>query len=74
MEKRRRKDKGVSSSPQIGAKKLSSEVTFESFFVKCVREGKLREWQRLEIAAFFRDLKLREKEDLEVFEESLKKY
>lgn len=55
--------------------KPSSEITFEAFFVKCVQEGKLKDWQRLEIKAFFlSDMKLREKEDLETYEETLGKY
>jgi hypothetical protein len=46
--------------------KPSSEITFEAFFVKCVLEGKLKDWQRQELRAFFfTDMKLREKEDLE---------
>lgn len=74
MEKRRRKDQVVDSAPEIKVKKPSSQVTFDAFFAKCVKEEKLKPWQRKEIAVFFEGSGLREKEDLELYEETLKKY
>jgi len=74
MEKRRRKQSPVDSESRDPVAKPSQVMTFDAFFNKCVMEGRLKKWQRLEIAAFFRDLNLREKEDLELFETSLKKY
>ena len=75
MEKRRRQNRASDSVSVEEIQKPSSEITFEAFFVKCVREGKLKDWQRLEIRAFFlTDMKLREKEDLETYEETLGKY
>jgi len=73
MEKRRRKNRTNVSIPSE-VKKSNSEITFEAFFIKCVSEGKLKNWQQKEIAAFFKDLKLRDKEDLEIYEQTLKKY
>lgn len=73
MEKRRRNSKVV-DSPLTEAPKPSSAITFDAFFAKCVKEGKLKSWQSKEIAVFFKDLGLREKEDLELYEETLKKY
>lgn len=49
-------------------------MTFELFFVKCVREGKLNFWQRGEVEAFFKTKRLRPKEDLKVYEEALKAF
>lgn len=74
MEKRRRKNRADDSVSMDETMKSSSEMTFEAFFTKCVHEGKLKDWQRLEIATFFKDMKLREKEDLETYEASLGKY
>lgn len=54
--------------------KLSQEITLDAFFHKSVAEGKLKPWQRAEIEAFFKDSNLRNKEDLEVYESTLKKY
>jgi hypothetical protein len=59
---------------ELAPKKKSEPITFELFFAKCVREDKLKFWQREEIAWFFRDMRLRDKEDLEVYEEALKGY
>lgn len=74
MEKRRRNKKVVDSVSLADAPKPSSAITFDAFFAKCVRESKLKSWQYREIAVFFKDLNLKEKEDLEVYEETLKKY
>lgn len=74
MEKRRRNSKVVDSPSLVKAQKPSSATTFDAFFAKCVKEGKLKSWQSKEIAVFFKDLGLREKEDLELYEETLKKY
>lgn len=73
MENKRKK---TSVDPSVPAKenKLSSEITFDQFFVKCVHEGKLKHWQHNEIAAFFKDLRLKEKEDLKTYEAALVKY
>lgn len=70
MKKRRKRRK--SSSASAGDKK--NEMTFELFFVKCVREGKLNFWQRGEVEAFFKTKRLRPKEDLKVYEEALKAF
>jgi hypothetical protein len=69
MEKQRTKTKKSAVEP-----KPSLALTFESFFAKCVFEGRLKSWQQLEIAAFFKDAGLRDKEDLDTYEAILKKY
>lgn len=67
MKKRRRtKKKPVLRDEQV--------ITFDVFFAKCVREDKLRFWQRSEVEAFFKDLRLRTKEYLVTFEEALNKF
>lgn len=71
--KRGRKQRSGVSEASNGTKP-SQEITFDLFFAKCVTEGKLRSWQHREILAFFRDLKLRDKEDLKVYEDSLGKF
>ncbi len=68
MKERRRKPKAVKDA------KPSPQITLDAFFHKCVFEGKLKPWQQHEITAFFRNLKLREKEELKVYEETLAKY
>lgn len=74
MEKRSRNNRADDSMSMNTAPKPSSQITFEMFFTKCVHEGKLKSWQRLEIAAFFKDMSLRDKEDLEIYEATLGKY
>lgn len=56
------------------SEKLSQEVTFETFFAKCVNDGKLQFWQHDEIAIFFKENRLRQKEDFQVYEDTLKRY
>lgn len=74
MENQRKKNSAKSSMSKDKAIKPSSALTFEAFFSKCVKDGKLKAWQDKEIAAFFKDMKLRDKEDLEVYEAMLGKY
>ena len=74
MEKRRRNKSAVDSESTDQTLKSSSEITFDAFFIKSVNEGKLKAWQRFEIETFFSELNLRQKEDLEVYEQALKKY
>ena len=70
-----KKSKKPRSNDSMSAKeKPSSAITFDMFFIKCVKEGKLKHWQRNEIAAFFKDMKLTEKEDLKDYEAILTKY
>jgi len=72
MEKRRRKKRRSGNGKP---KKLSPEpVLMRRFLEKCAREGKIRPWQIAELESFFRDTKLKEKEDPKVYEETLKKY
>lgn len=54
--------------------KPSQEISFELFFARCVHEGKLKHWQHKEISAFFKDMNLREKEELKVYEDTLGKF
>lgn len=71
--KRQRRSKRRSDEDE--AKKSGPEqVLMRRFLEKCVREGKIKPWQPAEIAAFFRDMKLKDKEDPKVYEETLKKY
>lgn len=70
--KKRKKTRKKSSDAPAGGKK--PQITLELFLTKCIREGKIRFWQKREIEAFFRDRKLKDKEDLEVYEDTLKKY
>lgn len=73
MEKNKRKKVGVDDSTED--EKPSSKISFDAFFLKRVREGKLKPWHRMEIAAFFfQDMKLTEEEDSEVYEATLEKY
>lgn len=72
--KRQKKLRAQVSEDSSESKKLSQEIPFELFFAKCVFEGKLKYWQRKEIFAFFKDMNLREKEDLTTYEETLGKF
>ena len=74
MENQRQKTRAKDSMPEKKAIKPSSALTMEMFIAKCIHEGRLKPWQDKEIAAFFRDMKLRDKEDLEVYEAMLGKY
>ena len=74
MAKRHRKKKGDVALLEVSVEKSNSEITFEAFFSKCVFDGKLKSWQRQEIAAFFKDKKLKEKENLDVYESTLALY
>lgn len=49
-------------------------VTFKTFFNQCVMLKRLNSWQYDEIRAFFSQHKLKDKEDVKIFEEVLKKY
>lgn len=75
MENKRSKKRRlkVSEASKVEAKP-SQEISFELFFAKCVHDGKLKPWQHKEILAFFKDMKLREKEDLKVYEDTLGKF
>ena len=70
MENKRKKSRAKVSEE----KKPSQAISFEQFFSEKVRVGKLKDWQRKEIFAFFKDLNLREKEDLATYEEALGKF
>lgn len=70
--KKRKKTRKKSSRASASGRK--PQITLELFLTKCIREGKIRFWQKQEIEAFFRDKKLKDKEDLEVYEDTLKKY
>lgn len=75
MENKRSKNKHAKVSKSSSEdEKPSQEISFELFFANSVREGKLKKWQHKEIAAFFKDMKLREKEDLKVYEDALGKF
>lgn len=56
------------------AKKQDSKVTFKAFFSRCIILGKVKPWQENEIYAFFKTQNLKDKEDLDIYEEMLKKY
>jgi hypothetical protein len=73
MEKRKKSSAEISTQKNE-ERKPCSRITFEAFFHKCVFEGKLKVWQHKEIAAFFQDKKLKDKEDLEIYEETLSTY
>lgn len=70
MKKRGSKEK----LPKEPEPQVSPEITFDAFFEIAARQGKVKYRQRDEISAFFRDLKLREKEDVVTYESALKKY
>lgn len=72
--KRSKKRRSRVSETSVEEVKLSQEISFEMFFARCVATGRLKKWQRGEILAFFRDMKLREKEDLKVYEDTLGKF
>lgn len=78
MKKRPKKEEqspSTESKVELKASETKPEImTFETFFAKCVRIGKLKKWQHDEVAAFFKDHRLKAKEDPEVFEETLKRY
>lgn len=73
MEKKRKKS-SVDDSMSVKEKPSSEKITFDMFFVKCVREGRLKSWQHKEVAAFFKDMRLKEKEDSEIYEATLGKF
>jgi hypothetical protein len=69
MKKQRKKaEKGSDAESKVEI------ISFEAFFARAVCQGKVRFWQRDEVAAFFRDCRLREKEDSEKYEAALKRY
>lgn len=70
MEKRK-KSKDSKSSKQVLAE---PKMRFDEFFQRAVASGKVQSWQYKEISAFFADLKLSPKEDLEIFEAALARY
>ncbi len=72
--KRKKKQRSRVSESSNEDVKLSQQISFEMFFAKCVHEKKLKPWQHKEIAAFFKDMKLRDKEDLKVYEDTLGKF
>lgn len=55
-------------------KKRDSKVTFKAFFTRCIVLGQLKPWQEREIYEFFRAQDLKDKENIEVYQEMLKKY
>lgn len=70
---RKAKKKAAKSKKKV-KKQKSSEITLKAFFEQCVRLGKLMPWQRLEVEAFFKHLKLKNKEDLDTYQKALEKY
>lgn len=74
MAKRHRKKQVDVALLEPSEEKPSPQVTFDAFFNRCVWEGRLRDSQRKEIAAFFRDRNLKEKENLELYESTLALY
>lgn len=72
--KRSKKQRLKIPEASIQVEKSSQEISFEMFFAKCVYEKKLKSWQYKEILAFFRDMKLKDKEDLKVYEDTLGKF
>lgn len=74
MEKPAKKAKKKKTRSKKKSKKISNEVPFKNFFAQCVRDGKLRYWQEAEIWAFFRDNRLRAKEDINLYRKMLEKY
>ena len=69
-----RKRKKKASSRRRKTPKEPTEVTFKQFFSWCVNTGKLAEYQEKEILAFFRDHRLKDKEDRDKYLKVLDKY
>lgn len=69
-----RKRKKKVSRRRKKAPKESKEVTFKAFFSWCVNTGKLLEHQENEILAFFRDHRLKDKEDRDKYLKVLENY
>ena len=72
MEPKRKKKASKRRKKKAPAK--SKEVTFKSFFTWCVVTGKLLEHQENEILAFFRDHRLKDKEDRDKYLKVLENY
>lgn len=72
--KRSKKQRSKVSESSKEDVKPSQQISFEMFFAKCVHEKKLKSWQYKEIAAFFKDMNLKDKEDLKVYEDTLGKF
>lgn len=66
--------KKTSKTAEKKVQNESSEISFKAFFDMCVRKGKLRPEQDREIEAFFKDMKLKSKEDLDTYRKMLEKY
>lgn len=74
MAKRHRKKQVDIALLENPVEKSDSQVTFDAFFNRCVFDGRLKDWQRKEILAFFQDKNLKEKENLELYESTLALY
>jgi hypothetical protein len=74
MENKRSKKQRLKVPEAAVEVKPSQQISFEMFFAKSIQEGKLKPWQHKEILAFFKDMGLREKEDLKVYEDTLGKF
>ena len=68
----RRKKSSKKASKKV--KKQDSKVTFKAFFSRCVILGQLQPWQEKEIYTFFQTHNLKDKEDLDIYQETLSKY
>lgn len=72
--KRRKKSTSTRRRKKPAPKKESTEVTFKAFFSWCVITGRLDPHQEAEILAFFRDHRLKDKEDKDKYLKVLQKY
>jgi len=63
-----------SKSKKSKTKKKPQGISFTSFFNDCVRRGALKTTQKAEISLFFKESGLKDKEDLKIYNETLKKY
>lgn len=71
---KRRKSSKQSSASRENIETEKTEITMDLFLSEAVRLKLIKPWQIREIATFFREKKLRNKEDLETYKAALRDY
>lgn len=70
---KKKSKKVLEAQPEVEIKALE-KITFSAFFSQALNRQLVRTGQEKEILAFFKDLRLKEKEDLDTYLQALSKY
>lgn len=70
---KKKSKKVLETQPEVEVK-APEKITFSAFFSQALNQRLVRAGQEKEILAFFKDLRLKEKEDLETYLQALSKY